>query len=359
MFHYICAVKPEKIYEAKISDEAIQCATLLNSNEVVLLLADGDVCSWNLNEGKARHLFSAIDSNGFDIGAPCAIYTMDQIVVIVNDRKTHGFAYNGKTGLMIPIHREDYHADVSSYPIAIYNDERGVPHLIYAVAWNHLQIMNLDTQVLLTANKTVIVAEARDKKFYEQHPQIESRMPWPRNLDYFYGQLSFSPDGKRFLSRGWDWGSSDDYEIFDLHHFIHHEHVLGDSFFGGEHTNRPICWIDDHRLATTYYPYRDENEPVKTTHVHIYEDVRNGVDPIKEFIIDDSDEVYGEMFYSREYGVLIQFEDGHGTWIYNLDGNIKWRDKSFTPTSFHPDLGLFLSIDDRAIMIHRLTQEAE
>ena len=346
----------KKTYEKDfdIGGDKILCAIMVNSNEWVMLLSNGQVLKWDIAEGQAKYLFSVqSDTGGFDLTASCAVYAMDSFAVVVNERKTHGFVYNAKTNTLIPISREDYHADVSPYPIALYRDDAGEAHMIYAVAWNHLQIMDLEAQIVLTANKTLIIDQEVDRKFYEKHPQIPVRMDWPRTLDYFYGPLSLSPDKTKFLSRGWAWGSTDDFRIFDLDHFISHPHVGAHYFWGAEHTNRPMCWINDRTLATTYYPYRDENERGKSTRVHLY-DAQNASDPIRDFIISDSEEVYGEIFYNPEHKILVQFEDGYGTLVYDLDGRLVLRDKSFMPKNYYPDLNIFLSVLDNTIAMHQL-----
>ncbi len=34
--------------------------------------------------------------------------------------------------------------DITNYPIALFKNNDGIPHIIYGAAWNHVQIMNLD-----------------------------------------------------------------------------------------------------------------------------------------------------------------------------------------------------------------------
>ena len=100
--------------------------------------------------------------------------------------------------------REDYYAEHSSYPIALFKDDSGIPHLIYSQAWNHTQIMNLDTRQVLTAAKSLIEENAEEKhlKFYAEHEE-SNKLLWPRSYDYFFGALSLSPNQKNFLSTGW------------------------------------------------------------------------------------------------------------------------------------------------------------
>ena len=75
--------------------------------------------------------------------------------------------------------------------------------MIYGVAWNKIHVANLTTRQVLTADKSLIEEGA------EQH-----------HFDYFFGGLTISPNGKKFLSAGWIWGSYDACAIYDIEDFI-------------------------------------------------------------------------------------------------------------------------------------------
>src|SRR5688572_21348407 len=155
-------MKANKIHDITFdTDETIMAATLSKANEVVMLLSSGSVSRFNVDDRKGKYLFSVksdmgYSDGGFDITAKTSIYTMDEIVVVVNDYKCHGFVHYPDKYHALHLGREDYHADISTYPIALYKNEEGVPHLIFGQAWNHIQIMNLDTRQILTASKSLI-----------------------------------------------------------------------------------------------------------------------------------------------------------------------------------------------------------
>ncbi len=90
----------------------------------------------------SKSVFNYSDG-GFDITAKTSIYTIDEIVLVVNDFKRHGFVHYPGKYHALHLWREDYHANISAYPIALYKNEKAGPHLILRVAWNHIQIMKV------------------------------------------------------------------------------------------------------------------------------------------------------------------------------------------------------------------------
>lgn len=213
------------------TDETIMTAALSKSNEVVMLMSSGSVIRLNLDDRNRKQLFS-VKSNfeysdgGFDISAKTSIYTIDEIVVVVNDYKSHGVVHYPGKYHALHLWRKDYHADISTYPITLYKNTDGVPHLIFGEAWNHIQIMNLDSRQILTASKSLIEenAEERHIEYYKKHSE-DNKLPWPRPYDYFFGKLFLSPDQNKFLSAGWAWGSHDYYNIYDIDNFINSNRI--------------------------------------------------------------------------------------------------------------------------------------
>ena len=256
-----------KINEITIdSGESIRTATLSGSNEIVILLSSGIVISYNIVEQKRKHLFSVhsdtgYPDGGFDIADHSTIYTLDRVVVVVNDFKRHGVIYYPEKGHFTRLWRGEYHADISRFPIALYKDEMGVPHIIYGKDWNHVQIMNLDTLQILTASKSLIEAGAEEEfiEFHQKHSEF-TKIPWPTPYNYFFGKLKLSPNNKFFLSEGWAWGSCDSYNAYDVNHFINSDRILEIPICGGDHINRAACWIDESTIAVGYSPYIEGDE---------------------------------------------------------------------------------------------------
>src|SRR4051812_3811299 len=122
----------QKIHEITFAtEESIITATLANANECVLLLSSGIVVRFHIQERQTEHLFSVYhqigySDGGFDLNSQSTIYTLDSIVVVVNDYKRHGFVYYPEKYHALNLWREDYHADISCYPIGLYKDEAGI-----------------------------------------------------------------------------------------------------------------------------------------------------------------------------------------------------------------------------------------
>ena len=161
------------------TEETILATTLSAPNECVMLMSDGKIIRYNIEKEDNEVLFSvknrvSYSDSGFDIHAPSTIYTMDSIVVIVNDYKRHGYVHYPGNYESLHLWRKDYHADISRYPICLFKDENDIPHLIYGVAWNHLQIMNLDTRQILTRFKIINRRICR-RKAYQVSSKIRRR----------------------------------------------------------------------------------------------------------------------------------------------------------------------------------------
>ncbi|MVM36939.1 hypothetical protein GO730_03415 [Spirosoma sp. HMF3257] len=232
-------MKINKLHEISFdTNDTIITSTLSKPNELVMLLSSGSVIKYDLESQKEEQLFSikndiVYPDGGFDTAAKSSIYTLDDIVVVVNDYKRHGFIHNPEKYYTLHLWREDYHADISCYPITLYKNKINIPHIIYGVAWNHVQIMNLDTRQILTASKSLIEENAEENyKYVIEKCGEHNKLPWPLPYDYFFGKLQISPNGEYFLSAGWGWGSCDLYKIYNIGYFLNSNRI-SDISIGG------------------------------------------------------------------------------------------------------------------------------
>ena len=359
-------MKLEKTHELTLTgDETILCASLVNADEWLMLKSTGAVVRHKASDGTGESLFSAkphpqmnYKDAEFDLSAPCSIYSMDPVVVVVNDFKRHGIlSYPGKYH-SIHLIREDYLASISRYPIAFFKDGTGTPHLIYSEAWNHLQIMHLDTRQVLTAAKSLITENAEEDHiaFYQRHPE-DNKLPWPRPYDYFFGQLLMSPDNKKFLSKGWHWGSSDAYNIYDVADFMTNTRITYKNIGYWEHSNRPACWIDDATVAVAYYPLEDEERDQSlgnSTKLHFYDVSADEPSIIKRLTFDGFDGSFDELYYSGSLNVLVGLHKEKGLIICDMEGQILLKEGSFNPSAFYPELNMFITVDDKSVYVHQL-----
>ena len=343
--------------------ERIITASLASFNELVLLTSSGNVFRYYIDAQKTEHLFSVESSltykdGGFDINAKSSIYTLDTIVVLVNDYKLHGFVHYPNKYKKLHLWREDYYANNSCYPIALFKDKIGVPHLVYSQAWNYLQIMNLDSRQVLTASKSLIEENAEEKHLeFHKNFKEDTKLPWPTPYNYFFGKLKMSPTNKYFLSAGWAWGSFDAYNVYEVEHFIENNRI-SDIYIGGwEHNDRAVCWINNQTVAVAYNPIEEYDEDAtkdSPQEIHFYkiDDKKSEIE--RKVKIPRVNIVHAEMHFNKELNAIILFSDIEGIIVVSLDGEILFRDEELKPDAYDPDLNLFLKTDDTSVRIHQL-----
>lgn len=353
------------IIQRVVPDSAttIVTASLSAPDEYVMLLSSGKVIRQKFNAPAGERLFSVKGSleyadGGFDISAPSTIYTLGDIVVLVNDYKRHGYIHYPGKYAALHLWREDYHADISRYSIALFRDHLQVPYIIYAVAWNHLQIMNLDTRQVLTAAKSLIEegAEERHIEFYKMYEE-GNKLPWPLRYDYFYGQLQMSPDGSQFLSAGWRWGSTDWYNIYDVEHFISSPRIADKQIDSWEHNNRGVCWIDDTTVAVTFHPRRDDAEDATADdpcEIHFYHVADSTPVIAKKIKIADADILNTTMYYSKGLKAIVLFSDLLGVLVVTPDGEVLFRDADLKVHGFDAETDSLLAVMDKEMTVYRM-----
>lgn len=362
-------MKIQKINEITLqTEEAILNAVQSSETELVVLLSSGLVLRVDLATRQAKSLFVAKDDfnssdGGFDITSPTSIYTLDQIVVVVNNIKVRGFVHYPGLFEKLGFARKDYYADISNYPVALYNNPEGVPHLIYSEAWNHIQIMNLNTRQILTADKSLIEtgAEERHLKFYTQYKEYDHHA-WPTPYDYFFGKLKLSPDQRYFVSTGWIWGSADCYRIFDIETFIK-EHRISDIKFGTwEHENRSCCWINSNTAAVLYNPFMEGDEDATEDtpyeiHYCVIEDSRTQL--IKKILLESTPPtINADMYYDAAWDAFI-FVTDQKCQIISATGKNLLSEDGIVITSYHQETRTLLSINEKTIELYSIVSTHE
>jgi hypothetical protein len=347
-------------------EETIAASTLSNSDELVFLLSSGNVIRYKISEQNAQYLFSVNSSitysnGGFDCAAKTSIYTMDSIVVVVNDYKLHALIHYPQKYNTLRIQREDYHADISCYPIALFKDEKDVPHLIYGVAWNHIQIMNLDTRQIVTASKSLIEegAEEHHIEYYKNHKE-DNKFPWPTPYDYFFGKLFISPNQKEVLSAGWAWGSSDYYTVYNIQQFIESNRITKTVVDGWEHYNRAVCWIDNETIAVTFNPYQeryDDSVPVDSPHeIHFYKFINGSINLERQVKVEGLDISNVKMYFNKQRNALLLFSDKVGLAIVSLSGESLFLDSTLLLDNYFSDTQLFIKTEGQCVSIYQMSE---
>jgi len=344
------------------TEDKIRSYALSKPNELVLLISSGDVIRYDIQEQKKHHLFSVKSGigyadGGFDMEAKTTIYNLDEIVVLVNDYKRHGFVHYPNYYEKLHLWRGNYHADISTYPIALFKDELNIPHLIYAKDWNHLQIMNLNTRQVLTAAKSLIEegAEERHIEFYKNYPE-GNKLPWPHPYDYFFGRLEMSPNQKHFLSAGWAWGSVDACTAYEVEDFIQNSRISVKYITQGEHLNRAVCWVDNESIVIIYSPFEDDGEESVSKEtpqeIHFYKLDKEEAE--KKIQIMDLDIVNSEMYFNQVLNTLILCSNKFGAVVISLEGEILFQENSLKQIRYNPDLQLFTQKNENVISIYKI-----
>jgi hypothetical protein len=347
------------------TEETISTATLSGRNEVVMLMRSGGVIRYNLEKLEGKYLFSAAVSpglsypdGGFDLNAKSTIYTLDDIVVVVNNYKSHGYIDNTSKNIFVRLWRNEFCVEHSNYPIALFKDNNNVPHIIYGVANNHIQIMNLDTCYVLTNAKSVIEqgAEEKHQKFIEQYTELPIQ-PWPVAYDYFFGKLLLSPNKQKFLSAGWGWGSADKYNIYDIEDFITNNKIAYTHIGYWEHDNRGVCWIDDETVAVLYNPFGESEDGAtkeSPTEIHHYKITGNNVELTTKTKLESNSSVKCQLYYNKTIDAFVCFSDETGLQLINVDGRKILDDQSVKVKHYNDELGLILCAEDKSISIFEI-----
>lgn len=116
--------------------------------------------------------------------------------------------------------------------------------------------------------------------------------------------------------------------------------------------NRPVCWINNDTIATTWYPYRDDSAAGMSTQIQFIKIGES--EPVKQFAFNNSAEVTGNLYFCPKKDVLVSVSEDFGTTIIDMDGNALFKDEDFKPSSFYPDYGLFLDTKDKMIAIYEI-----
>jgi hypothetical protein len=357
-------MKLDKLHEITFdTEEAIMAAALSSPGELAMMMGSGEVIRYKINKQEVQYLFSVKSKieyadGGFDINAESSIYTLGDIVVVVNDYKTHGFIHYPGKYHALRLWRKDYHADISNYPIALFKDESGVPHIIYGEAWNHVQIMNLDTRQVLTAAKSLIEenAEERHVEFYKTYSE-DNKLPWPSPYDYFYGKLLLSPDQKKFLSAGWAWGSFDAYNVYDIYQFIASNRIAEISIGGWEHENRAACWVDKETVAVAYHPLTEGDDGATADspcEIHFYRIEGNEASLQTKLQAAHTNFVRSEMYFNAKLNAFIIFSDTIGLLVLSKDGKMLLEDKSIKIESYHEASALLLTRENHTMTVYSM-----
>lgn len=343
-------------------DHRIVAVNQKNENEVLVLLEDKKVYSHELLYHTTQYLFTlettmTYADGGFDITGPCSLYLLDELVVVSNDFQTHSIVhYPAKYTL--GVQRKEYHCAISKFPIALYKDQNQVPHLIYAKAWNRVEILNLNDGHNLTADKSLIEVDAQDRKNQDGGSANKDFQIWPSEFDYFYADLKISPDHKYFLSKGWVWGSSDAFYVFEIKDFIENKRIRKMEVGFWEHDARAACWISNDELVVCCHAVIedfDQPDPDNPFEIVHYQLLGKQCIQTKRTKVKDLTDTNMELLFHPTLQVLISYKKRTpGFLIFDLQGTTLYKDQEHTIESFDVKSLTFSSIVNDQLYIYQI-----
>ncbi|MCL2652702.1 MAG: hypothetical protein FWD63_02810 [Propionibacteriaceae bacterium] len=342
----------------------IQASALLGDTRLVALTTDGYVIMHEIDTNTQRRLFRTgsnivvYPDGGFDPSSPSSIYTMGDIFVLVNDFKAHGFVYNFAQDYLLCLTREDKLLNHCKYPIALFRGGDGDPYMIYGTDWDRVDVANLATRQVVTADKSRIEVDAEkhhidfDKDFDEA-----IKLLWPTEFDHFYGKLALSPSKTKFVSAGWYWGSYDDAAVFDIAEFVGNHRVTSCHLYSLVHEGRSVCWVDDDTIAVPYKPaHEDDDDQIQTFdedwQIRLYRADRREK-KAKEVVLPSEpvNLASTELVYQIDEARFCAFSKTIGLVVIARDGRVLLQDPTITPTSYDEAHGVFLSHEGKRIRV--------
>ncbi|MGF6906144.1 hypothetical protein [Fusobacterium sp. PH5-44] len=344
-------------------DCSINCVKLYNEHNIIFLTTTGEIKSYNFDTQETNSLFNTnsgalkFRDGGFDPTAVSSIYTLDEVIVVVNNYKCHGYIFNSKENYKIHFSRVPYHEDISKYPIVLFKNDLDVLFLAFATEWNRLQIVNLNTRQIITADKSLIEenAEQQHIDFYKTHVE-KNKLLWPRGYDYFYGGLKLSPDHKTFASAGWVWGSSDCIKVYNIEDFMNNHRIKDTTIGFYEHNNRDVCFVDNTTIATIYNAYFEGESSEEKTPWEILLYNVNDVSDKKKITLENSYNLgNANLDYDPKTQNFYLYNDSLGLIVYNAVGKLIFHNINLKIQECNLKLNRLICLDDNSIFIYKIT----
>ena len=146
----------------------------------------------------------------------------------------YGYVYDiHSSSIILELDRKTYHTEQTKFPIAFFVKNNDTL-LIHCTDWNNLDVTNLSTQEILTER-----INERETKYY---------------LDYFYGELTMSPDNSLIASSGWVWHPASYIKIINLNTWltknIHEPEEQNNTGYCimSYYRDRALCWLDNESI---------------------------------------------------------------------------------------------------------------
>lgn len=316
---------------AVLPAEAVDVAPLAGCPGEWLLLAAGQLVRWHAGTGEVSSRWDvSLPRLGPELvgGKPATIRVHPspdgEYAAIAVDYRQYGIVVELAGGrVVMELDRGGYHVEQTPFPLAfLCIDGRWL--LAHATTWNRVDLSDPATGVMITPR---------------QFPAAGRERP-ARYLDYFYGALHPSPDGRLLVSDGWVWHPVGMPRVWDAWRWRHdnvYEPEDGDSARTlrqvGYYWDHPMCWLDDTTLALSGIGTDDE---AMIGGVQLYD--ANSAAPVRAFA-GPVGQLYGDR--GRLYSAS---PDGLQIWDVRTGDNTGTV-PGFVPSRHHPGSHEFAAID--------------
>lgn len=243
---------------------------------------------------------------------------------------------------LIELSRENDDCDISSYSIAFIKTDNKI-HLIHQTQWNRLDIMDLETEEIITKREV--------KYDYNRETKVDNSINY---IDYFHSLLIASPDYNNFIDNGWVWHPIECMYLFNVQEFIKkyelsktYVDVAGGFLYEDGFWDRPCTFINNDEfiviapnisssIEVDMEYTKNNNEEFELGNDYVYE-----YKPLAFFNINDSksknlkpykhvkcsifktenDIVSSTIYFDKSFNLIIIIKE-NSAYIVTLDGEI-------------------------------------
>lgn len=347
----------EKIIEINSSEAIADIAFSKIENKIIYTISPQlSLVKFNIETSSIEQEWK-IDEGNIDASASLKIYVSpkDKFICITNKKGQYGFVFDlGKGEIILKLDRKKYHTEQTVFPIQFLERNNDIL-LIHCTDWNHLEITNLSNNKLLT--------------------QRINKYETDTYLDYFYGELHLSPDGKSLLSSGWVWNPVSVFSIIDLDNWLDkniNEPELNTKFpvsILSYYWDRAFCWLDDKTFACLYAPKEEDLDEEECTeygfemngnYILIYDLLEDKITKkikFDHFPKNDYSEATEDckLFYN---GNIVCSSESKGVYVLEKEtGDILYENSEIRFDKYESKVGVFYSLKNNKIAIYEIVNE--
>jgi len=278
------------------------------------------------------------------------IYFYHPYVCVTEQFGVSAALVNIETNVVRELRRKDYHSNVSSYSIG-FVERNGRILLICQTEWNRLDIFDAETGKNLTEREIYWLDTGK------RNSDGSILTDTKNHLDYFHSLLHISPDGKHFLSNGWNWHPYGQVLLFETEEFLRKFELsnVQTKYELTDNWDLPCTFINNDLFIVA----KDDVSKARDLPLHIKQEYvykqlwffrvsegaqedsygRRWLKPYKEvacdvFTTNEHGHVYGQLYYDSIKKYLVAITPDKGAFSLDMNGKIL----NFLPNVFSCDI---------------------